>query len=114
MKYMLLMYADPFATKAMSRSARDVIAKKHQELRDALTNSTELLDGAGLDYPWTTTTFRCIEGEPVSLDGPLANSTEHLTAYYVVDCASLERASDIARGLLDFHVTSVEVRRIHT
>ena len=33
--------------------------------------------------------------------------------YYVVDCESPERALRIAEGILDFHVTAVEVREIH-
>lgn len=114
MKYMLLMYANPIATKAMSTSDRDTVASKHQELRTALTSSKELLGGAGLDYPWTTTTLHWNEGKPVITGGALADGTEQLTAYYLVECVSLERASVIAQGLLDFHVTAVEVRRVHT
>jgi hypothetical protein len=111
---MLLMYADPVATKEMSPSDRAAIASKHLELRTALTSSKELLDGAGLDYAWTTTTLRWDGSAPVSMSGPLTPGIEQLTAYYLVDCISFERASAIAQRLLDFHVTSVEIRRVHT
>lgn len=114
MKYILLMYADPVATQAMSASDRDTVASKHQEVRAALVSSKELLGGAGLDYPWTTTTLRWNEGKPVSTGGALTDGIEQLTAYYLVECVSLDRASVIAQGLLDFHVTAVEVRRVHT
>jgi hypothetical protein len=36
-----------------------------------------------------------------------------MTAYYVFDCETAERAQAIAEGILDDHVTAVEVRRIH-
>jgi hypothetical protein len=43
----------------------------------------------------------------------IGDALEHLTAYYVVDCESPERAQKLAEHLLDHHVTSVEIRRIH-
>lgn len=69
MKCMLLMYADPDETKAMSRADRDIVARKHDAIVAELTESGELVDGAGLDYPWTTTTLRW-GADPVAVDGP--------------------------------------------
>ncbi|MEU6069775.1 YciI family protein [Streptomyces sp. NPDC047082] len=46
-------------------------------------------------------------------DGPFREASEQLTAYYVIDCASAERARAIAERVLDFHVVAVEVRPIH-
>ena len=43
----------------------------------------------------------------------MAETTEHLTAYYEVDCETPERAQEIAAHILDDHVIAVEVRRIH-
>jgi len=114
MKYMLLMYADPGATKAMTESDRGLIARKHEALVAKLTGMGELLNGEGLDYPWNTATLHWNQGEPVTTNGPFAEAHEHLTAYCVVDCMSADRAREIARELLDFHVIAVEVRPIHT
>jgi hypothetical protein len=44
---------------------------------------------------------------------PLHETPLHVTAYYVVECASPERAQTIAERVLDFHVVAVEVRAIH-
>jgi hypothetical protein len=49
----------------------------------------------------------------VASDGPLADAELNMSAYYVVDCEDQARAAAIAARLLDFHVTAVEVRRIH-
>lgn len=108
------MYANPDETKSMTVSNRDIIARKHEALVARLTESGELLGGAGLDYPWNTITIRWNQGDPISADGPFIHIQEHLTAYYVVDCDSTDRACEIAQELLDFHVTAVEVRPIHT
>lgn len=41
------MYADPAHTQAMSKSAVDVVLRKHEALREELTASGELTGGAG-------------------------------------------------------------------
>jgi hypothetical protein len=113
MKYMVLMYSNPAETKAMSASDLDVVLRKHEALRAELTDSGELLNGAGLAFPEDTTNLRLRDGLPVALDGPLRAAEEHMTAYYVFDCADRDRALAIAERLLDSHVTAVEVRDIH-
>jgi hypothetical protein len=113
-KYALLMYADPDHTRAMSRADVDVVMRKHEALRDELTQSGELLNGAGLVLPDETTVLRLGEDGVITQQGPLATgSIEHLTAYYVIECADADRARRLAEHLLDHHVTAVEVRRIH-
>jgi len=114
MKYMLLMYADPAETKTMSESDREIVAIKHKALVAELNESGELLDGAGLDYAWNTTTMQWRQGDLVITEGPLIENQNQLTAYYVLELKSRERAYKIAERILDFHVTAVEVRRIHT
>lgn len=113
MKYMVLMYSDPAATEAMSASDRAAIARKHEEIRQDLAGSGEMLNGAGLAYPKDTTTIRWREDRAATTDGPFTAAAEQLTAYYVIDCARPERARAIAERILDFHVTAVEVRQIH-
>ena len=116
MKYAILMYAAPRHTRAMSESELDVIARKHAQLRDELTASRELAGGAGLVLPDETTVLRLGAKEPVVPEGPLSgrgDDEEHLTAYYELDCETLDRAKEIGAYVLDHHVTSVEIRRIH-
>ena len=113
MKYMVLMYSDPAATEAMSVSDLASIARKHEALRHDLAGSGELLNGAGLADPKDTTAIRWREDAPTTTDGPFLEAAEQLTAYYVIDCASPDRACAIAERVLDFHVTAVELRPIH-
>jgi hypothetical protein len=100
----------------MTESELDVIARKHAKLRDELSASGELAGGAGLVLPDETTVLRRGSHEPVAEEGPLSRrdrDEEHLTAYYEVDCETLDRAKEIGAYVLDHHVTSVEIRRIH-
>jgi hypothetical protein len=115
-KYAILMYAAPSHTRGMSESELDVIARKHAKLRDELTASGELAGGAGLVLPDETTVLRLGPDEPLAAEGPLSgrgDDEEHLTAYYEVDCETLDGAKEIGAYVLDHHVTSVEIRRIH-
>ncbi|MFF3559227.1 YciI family protein [Streptomyces sp. NPDC002574] len=115
MKYMVLMYADPAATEAMSAAQRAEVFRRHEALHQDLAGSGEMLNGAGLAYPKDTTTIRWRGDGSVSAttDGPFAEAAEQLTAYYVIECASPERAREIAERVVDFHVVAVEVRAVH-
>ncbi|AUY52816.1 YciI family protein [Streptomyces sp. CB01881] len=119
MKYMVLMYADPAATEAMSGAQRAEVFRRHEALHRDLTGTGELLNGAGLAYPRDTTAIRWRADGPgaadraEAADGPLTGTAEQLTAYYVIDCATPERARAIAERVLDFHVVAVEVRPVH-
>ncbi|MGW1795263.1 YciI family protein [Streptomyces sp. NPDC001984] len=113
MKYLVLMYADPAATEAMTARERAEVFQRHDALHQALADSGEMLNGAGLAHPRDTTTLRWHGDGVATADGPFIEATEQLTAYYVIDCASPERAREIAERILDFHVVAVEVRPVH-
>ncbi|AJF66294.1 YciI family protein [Streptomyces vietnamensis] len=57
----------------------------------------EMVDAQGLAAP-STTRFVTVDGdgEPVVTDGPYAETKEVLAGYWVLDCASLERVTEIA------------------
>ncbi|MFF7209738.1 YciI family protein [Streptomyces sp. NPDC008238] len=115
MKYMVLMYADPAATEAMTAEERAEVFRRHERLHEDLAGTGEMLNGAGLALPRDTTTIRG-HGDgarPATTPGPLSTATEQVTAYYVIDCASPERALEIAGRVVDFHVVAVEVRPVH-
>jgi hypothetical protein len=114
-KYAILMYAAPSHTRGMTESELDVIARKHAKLRDELTAFGEPRAVRGSSC-LTTTVLRQGPDEPLAREGPLSgrgDDEEHLTAYYEVNCETLDRAREIGTYVLDHHVTSVEIRRIH-
>jgi len=113
MKFTVLMYSDPEQTKAMSASEFEQVMSKHDALRAELTKSGELAGGAGLAYPEETRTLRWRDDNVLTAIGPLFEADEHVTAYYEIECADLDRALAIAKRVLDFHVTAAEVRRVH-
>jgi len=111
--YLVLMYAVAEETRTMSASLREAVARKHEAFRLELTTSGELLNGAGLQLPDETTASRFGSSGQTHITGPLIAAHEHVTAYYVLDCATRERAIALAERVLDEHVIAVEVRGIH-
>lgn len=61
-----------------------------------LNASGELIGGQALADASSTKTVRVRGGVPVITDGPLAEAKEQLGGYLIVDCDSVERATEIA------------------
>lgn len=112
MKRMLLIYGDPARWAAMSEEGRAEVLRRHAALVEELTASGELLGGAGLADATDTTTVRMRDGVPEAMDGPFADAKDQVSAYYLIECATTERAIALAARLLDPHVAAVEVRPI--
>ncbi|WP_055603858.1 YciI family protein [Streptomyces aureus] len=66
-------------------------------INEELTAKGEMLDGQGLAAP-STTRFVTVDGDgrPVVTDGPYAETKEVIAGYWLLDCASLERVTEIA------------------
>ena len=64
-----------------------------------LAESGELVETRGLSAPVHTRRVRLREGAPVVTDGPYAEAQEVLAGYWVVECESFDRATEIAARL---------------
>jgi hypothetical protein len=109
-KYMLLIYQNPAGFEALSEEERSTVFADVDEIVKELTESGELLGGEGLADPSNTKTVKVREGVPAVTDGPYLESKEHLVGYCLVECESVERATDIATRWPDARYWAVEVR----
>lgn len=70
-------------------------------LNNDLAETGEMIDGQGLAEPAKT---RLVglgdDGKPVITDGPYSETKELLAGYWVLDCASLERVTEIAERII--------------
>jgi hypothetical protein len=70
-------------------------------LNNDLAESGEMVDGQGLTEPAKTRLVGLGEdGKSVITDGPYGETKELLAGYWVLDCASLERVTEIAERVL--------------
>ncbi|MDX2938846.1 YciI family protein [Streptomyces ipomoeae] len=66
-------------------------------INDDLAETGEMIDGQGLAEPARARVVRVgADGEPVIVDGPYGESEELLAGYWLLDCDSLDRVTEIA------------------
>ena len=109
MKYMVLTYAsqrdyDGMAGKPSEEpvwSAEDFAAMGAfmESFNKELEDAGELVETRGLTAPVLTRRLQLREGVPVVTDGPYAETEEVLAGYWIVECESFDRATEIAARL---------------
>lgn len=107
MKYMILMSGsqqdyDALAGKAaQGRPAwgpQDFAAMGAfmEALNQELEAAGELVETRGLTEPVHARSIRLQDGVPIVTDGPYAETQEVLAGYWIVECSSFDRATEIA------------------
>ncbi len=109
MKYMLLIHGNPAVWDGWSAEEYDAIIRAHAELQKELTKSGEYVGSEGLTTLGAKT-VRVRDGVPAVTDGPFTEAKEYLAGYYMVECASVERATEIAARIREARYCPVEVR----
>jgi hypothetical protein len=69
-----------------------------------------LVSGEGLQGVETATTLRIKAGKVETMDGPFAETREHLGGFYVIDVPDLDAALKYAAMIPSAHFGAVEVR----
>ena len=110
MKYMILVYGSQQdydsraghaaeGKPAWSREDFAALGTFMEQFNKELAESGELVDTRGLTAPVHTRRIQLRNDVPVVTDGPYAESEEVLAGYWVVDCDSFDRATEIAARL---------------
>ncbi len=109
MKYMILTFASQQDYQAMAGQAAGKPVWSEEDytalgtfmraFNQELLDSGELVETRGLSAPVHSRRVGLQAGVPVVTDGPYAESEEVLAGYWVVDCVSFDRATQIASRL---------------
>jgi hypothetical protein len=109
MKYIILTYGTQQDYDAMAGGAGDgpglsaedfaPMAAFMESFTNELVESGELVDNRGLSAPVFTRRVQLQDGAPVITDGPYAETQEVLAGYWIVECESFDRATEIAARL---------------
>jgi hypothetical protein len=70
-----------------------------ESLNQDLASSGELVETRALTAPVLTRRLQLQNGVPVVTDGPYAETQEVLAGYWIVECDSFDRATEIAARL---------------
>jgi hypothetical protein len=109
MKYMILTFASqqdyqgmvggPSGPPAWTSEDYAALGAFMRAFNQELLGSGELVETRGLSTPVHSRRVRLREGVPVVTDGPYAEAEEVLAGYWVVECKSFDRATEIASRL---------------
>ena len=114
MCYAILCYNDEGTVWSMSKAEDDAMMVRLAAVEDRLVKAGKLGPALRLLPTTAATTLRKGAGdEPLVIDGPFAETKEHLLGFFLVDVATLEEALAIARELAACKTgSSYEVRPI--
>ncbi|GIL26476.1 YciI family protein [Actinocatenispora comari] len=109
MKYMILLFGSqrdydamagrPGAEPAWTGEDVGKLAEFMESWWAEVVESGEAVDAQGLTAPVHARRVHLVDGVPVATDGPYAETQEVLAGYNIVDCASFDRAVEIAARL---------------
>ncbi len=99
MLYAILCYNSEDIVGAWSKDEDDAVMARLAIVQERLTREGKLGPVARLLPTTAATTLRKSGNDPVIIDGPFAETKEQFLGFYVVDCASLDEALDIAKEL---------------
>ena len=110
MKYLILAYGSqrdydamagrPTTGPTWTPSDFEAMGVYMEKLNNDLAESGELVETRGLTAPVHARRLQLRDGVPVVTDGPYAEAQEVLAGYWVVECDSYDRATEIAARLL--------------
>lgn len=115
MKYLILIYSNPESRaiwETFSPEQRAEGLGAYEALDDELAESGEMIASEPLDDPAKAKRVHVTEGRTLTTDGPFAEVKEYLVGFYLVECASVDRAVEIAAKVPEAFMGLVEVRPI--
>jgi hypothetical protein len=99
MLYAILCYHSEDVVCSWTKEEDDAVMAKLAIVQEKLVKQGKLGPVARLTPTTAATTLRKDRDPPLVIDGPFAETKEQLLGFYIVDCATLDEALDIAREL---------------
>lgn len=110
MKYMLLIYNDPAREPVYGTPEFQAMMAGFFGLNAKMKADGVLVSGDGLQGIETATSLRIRGGKVETMDGPFAETKEHLGGYYTVDVPDLDAALRYAAEVPSAAFGTIEVR----
>lgn len=110
MQYMLLIYNDPALEPAYGTPEFNEMMGGYFAANERMQADGVLRSGEGLQGVETATSLRIKSGKVETMDGPFAETREHLGGYYVIDVPDLDAALRYAALIPSACFGTIEVR----
>lgn len=114
MQFLLIMHMNPTVWEALTEDERTAVMNGHGSFIETIKASGEMISTQALADPSESAVVRVRDGKQVVTDGPYLEAKEHLGGFYLIECASKERAYELAAMIPDAGVEGlgIEVRRV--
>ncbi|WP_159850267.1 YciI family protein [Nocardia sp. CY41] len=114
MKFLLIMHSNPQIWDALTEQERNEVMSGHGAFMETVKKSGEMISTTALADPSQSAVVRVRGGIPAVTDGPYLEAKEYLGGYYLVECATRERALELAALIPDARVEGlgIEVRPV--
>lgn len=112
MKYMLLLYVDPAREPKPGTPDWDTYIEGFNTVGERTRGVATFLAGDGLQGVETATSLRLRNGKRETMDGPFAETREHLGGFYLIEAPDLDAALTYAAEIPVAHIGTVEVRPV--
>jgi hypothetical protein len=108
MKVAALIYGDEERWDSFTEEERDAVYERYRGFGEAAGG--KVVDGAELAPTRTATTVRVRNGQTIVTDGPFAETKEQLGGFYLLECESIDEATELAAQIPGASTGAIEVR----
>lgn len=110
MKYMFLIYSDPALEPTYGTPEFQTMMGGYFALNEKLKADGVMRGGEGLKGINTATSLKVRNGKIDVMDGPFAETKEHLGGYYIIEVADLDAALKYASMVPSAQHGTIEIR----
>ena len=114
MQYLALIYAAPEHSPKYGTPEFGAMMSGYNAFTAMLKANGAHISGEGLKGAETATTIRLRGGKVETMDGPFAETKEHLGGYYMIDVPDLDTAIKYAAQIPTAAYGTVELRPVMT
>jgi hypothetical protein len=112
MKYMLMLYSDPALDPAYGTPEWEAMMQDFSTLNERMAHRARVLAGEGLRGVEAATTVRSRGAEAQLIDGPFAETREHLGGFFLIEADTLDDAIAFAKAVPIAQWGSIEIRPV--
>lgn len=112
MQYLALIYSAPGTSPDYGTPEFTASMEEWQAITKTYQEDGVMVSGDALQDPDTATSIRIRNGKMETMDGPFAETKEHLGGYYLFECKDLDEAIKYAAMIPSTKYGTVEVRPI--
>jgi hypothetical protein len=112
MKFMCLVYFEEGTLAALSPGEKASLDRDSLAYDDELNRSGHYIVSDALAHVRTARTVRVRRGKAMRIDGPFAETKEHLGGFILIDAANMDEAVDLAAKIPMANFGSIEVRPV--